>query len=36
MGDDGNPTTHEDGWNNLAAKNLNSLLIFIKAVAGAG
>jgi hypothetical protein len=20
MGDDGNPTTHEDGWNNLAAK----------------
>jgi hypothetical protein len=36
MGDDGNPTTHEDGWNNLAAKNLNSVLIFIKPVAGAG
>jgi hypothetical protein len=36
MGYDGNPAPDEDGWNNLAAKNLNSLLIFIKTVAGAG
>jgi hypothetical protein len=36
MGDDGNPAPDEDGWNNLAAINLNSVLIFIGAVAGAG
>jgi transcriptional regulator of heat shock response len=36
MGDDGNPAPDENGWNNLAAKNLNSVLIFIKPVAGAG
>jgi hypothetical protein len=36
LGYDGNPAPDEDGRNNIAAINLNSVLIFIKPATGAG